>query len=194
MPLSGTNSQIEVHPRTQPLFRPEALAAQEKLHGEVLLIRPFPVAFFVCLVAAVGAVVLGFLVTGHYTEEARVSATLVSNRFSASSPAGHDQLEAVFNLPKPLMHAVHPGQAVTLRSPGGHGPGRGLTGTVLQISLVRPGADAAEGTSRVAIALPPEASQWFTQTSSAQRDGKFEMEILLGRKPLLRWLLEHGEL
>jgi hypothetical protein len=66
MPLSGTKPQAEALPQVLPLFRPEALAAQETMHGDVLRIRPLSLIFFLFLGAALGAVTLVYLVAGHY--------------------------------------------------------------------------------------------------------------------------------
>jgi hypothetical protein len=52
-----------------PLFRAEVLASQQqKFYGEILLIRPFSTSFLITLGLALGAVVLGVLLLGHYTE------------------------------------------------------------------------------------------------------------------------------
>jgi hypothetical protein len=65
MPLSGTKPHAEPPPQALPLFRPEALAAQETMHGDVLRIRPLPLIFFLWLGAALGAVAL-FCLLGRY--------------------------------------------------------------------------------------------------------------------------------
>jgi hypothetical protein len=66
MPRSGTKPHAEPPPQALPLFRPEALAAQETMHGDVLRIRPLPLIFFLWLGAALGAVAIIYLVAGHY--------------------------------------------------------------------------------------------------------------------------------
>src|SRR5205807_9764630 len=61
-----------------PLFRPEALASQQqKLYGEILLIRPLSLAFLGWLGIAIAGCVLGFLLLGQITEIARVSGVLL---------------------------------------------------------------------------------------------------------------------
>src|SRR5262245_37107495 len=66
MSLSGTNPQAEAPPQALPLFRPEALAARETLHGDVLRIRPLSLFFFLGLGAALGALALIYLIASHY--------------------------------------------------------------------------------------------------------------------------------
>lgn len=210
MPPSGTNSQAEAHPSSLPLFRAEALAAQERLHGEVLLIRPFSLAFFARLAIAIAAVVLGFLLAGHYTEKARVTgflwtapqgesaSALSASRASASAASAStpssastpERLLAVFDVPAQLVRFVQPGETVSLRCPGCPDPWHRMTGTVMQISGE---ALAAESTLRVTIALPSHISQLHPKTDSAQSAIKLEAEIPLGRRPLIHWLFERSE-
>lgn len=61
MPLSGTNPQAEAQPPILPLFRPEAMAEQERMHGDVLRIRPLSLVFFAWLAAAAAAGMLIYL-------------------------------------------------------------------------------------------------------------------------------------
>lgn len=79
MPLSGTKPQAETLPQALPLFRPEALAAQETMHGDVLRIRPLPLIFFLWLGAALGAVALIYLLAGH-------DEPLIHQLFNRSTP------------------------------------------------------------------------------------------------------------
>jgi hypothetical protein len=73
MARSGTNPHAEALPQPLPLFRPEALAAQETIHGEVLRIRPLSLRFFLWLAAALAAVGLIYLIAGHSTEKTHES-------------------------------------------------------------------------------------------------------------------------
>jgi hypothetical protein len=101
MPLSGTNPQAEAPPLTLPLFRPEALAAQETMHGDVLRIRPLSLVFFLSLAAALGAALLIYLITGRYHKTAVVADSL-SQTNSAQSMA---LLPASITLAcKPFIH------------------------------------------------------------------------------------------
>src|SRR5258708_31952631 len=71
-----------------PLFRPEALAAQQqKFYGQIVLIRPFSLLFFGWLGVAITASIMAFLVLGHYTEKARVPGILLAGRPSPTLPA-----------------------------------------------------------------------------------------------------------
>ena len=57
--------QQEGHQQPLPLFRPEALASQQqKLYGEILLIRPLSLAFLGWLGLAIAASIVGFLLLG----------------------------------------------------------------------------------------------------------------------------------
>ena len=61
------------HGEPLPLFRPEAVAAlQQKFHGEIILIRPFPLMLLCWFALGITAAVLGFFFLGQYTEKARV--------------------------------------------------------------------------------------------------------------------------
>jgi hypothetical protein len=73
MARSGTNPHAETLPQPLPLFRPEALAAQETIHGEVLRIRPLSLRFFLWLGASLGAAALIYLIAGHFTKETHES-------------------------------------------------------------------------------------------------------------------------
>jgi hypothetical protein len=98
MARSGTNPHAETLAQPLPLFRPEALAAQETIHGEVLRIRPLSLVFFLWLGAALGAVALIYLV-GHNAEKTRHSLLHIN---SAQSIA---RLETKVSLARtPLIH------------------------------------------------------------------------------------------
>jgi hypothetical protein len=60
MPLEGKNPQAAGE--SLPLFRPQALAEQERQHGDALHIRPLPLVFFFWLAAVIGAVALLYLI------------------------------------------------------------------------------------------------------------------------------------
>jgi hypothetical protein len=99
MPRPGTNPHAETLPQTLPLFRPEAIAAQETIHGDVLRIRPLSLVFFLWLGAALGTVALIYLIGGHYTKKTPQS---LSQTNSAQSIV---RLEAKTPLARaPLIH------------------------------------------------------------------------------------------
>ncbi len=66
MPLLGKNPQAEAQPQILPLFRPEAMAEQERTYGDVLRIRPLPLLVFIWLAAGflVGTLLYVVLVVG----------------------------------------------------------------------------------------------------------------------------------
>jgi len=64
-----------------PLFRPEAVESrQQRLYGDILLIRPFSLTLLagIAIVLAAGAV--GFLLLGHHTQRPRVILRLLRAR------------------------------------------------------------------------------------------------------------------
>src|SRR5947199_6462774 len=70
----------EVEKEPLPLFRMEALASQQqKLYGEILLIRPLSLTFLGWLGVALAGCVLGFLLLGKTTEKARVFGVVQSH-------------------------------------------------------------------------------------------------------------------
>ncbi len=81
-----------------PLFRPEALAAQQhKFYGQIVLIRPFSLLFLGLLGFVIAASTAAFLVLGHYTEKAYVSGILLVQ--SSNPTSASPQLTADFYVP-----------------------------------------------------------------------------------------------
>lgn len=177
MPPSGTNSQAEAAP-TLPLFRPEAMAAQERLHGEVLLIRPLSLAFLIWLAIGLGVALLAFLVFGRTTETAQIPTVLISPS-AAGSPA-----KAGLDVPSSYAPFVHPGTSLVIRCPGCSDPGQKLNGKV--ISIEKPAAPGS--LSHAIVALPPE----FASLTGGQDSGEvaLEAEVPVGRTSLIHWLLK----
>src|ERR1700743_2739168 len=63
-----------------PLFRPEALAAQQqKFHGEIIFIRPLSLAVLSWIAIGTAAGVIVFLFLGQHTERIRASGTIASS-------------------------------------------------------------------------------------------------------------------
>jgi len=65
MALPANNSPLSAYSRAQELFRPEAIAAQKKFYGEVLLIRPLSLALCLWAVFMIGISMLVFLLATH---------------------------------------------------------------------------------------------------------------------------------
>ena len=92
--LSSTESHSN-HGEPLPLFRPEAIAAlQQKFHGEIILIRPFPLMLLCWFALGITAAVLGFLFLGQYTEKARVPGVItISGPAAPNSSAAKSEAE-----------------------------------------------------------------------------------------------------
>ena len=96
-----------------PLFRPEALASQQqKLYGEILMIRPLSLTFLAWLGVAIAASVLGFLLLGQITEKARVSGVLLPAYEITAAPE-----EADLFVPNGMLRFVQPGEHLLLIGP-----------------------------------------------------------------------------
>lgn len=105
--------QQEGHQQPLPLFRPEALASQQqKLYGEILLIRPLSLAFLGWMGLAVAASIVGFLLLGQITENTRVSGVLVLLKEGKKAPA-----KAVLIMPSGISGHVQPGTQLWLTGP-----------------------------------------------------------------------------
>jgi hypothetical protein len=193
MAPSGTNSHTEAQSQPLPLFRPEALAAQERIHGEVLRIRPLSAALFPWLGAAVVAVTAAYLFAGHYTEKAKVIGSFLTEpraTTAAASSASASSVQAVFLVPARWIGAVQQGTNVGVRCPGGPDPGRRITAPVVEISpsSTNPAADYT-----VTLALSSDIFKLLPNTNSPQSSSRLEAEIPLGRRHLVHMLMERSQ-
>ena len=196
--LSSANGNSGVEPL--PLFRPEALAAQEqKFYGEIVLIRPFSLMLLSWFALGITSALLGFLFLGHYTERAHVSGIL------AGGPAASRSLEASIFVPGRLIGRLHPGTQVTLRCGNYTQPFSQQAATVLAIpdtpldpaelsqldsSLIR---QPYQGPLyKVAVSLPPPATRGSQFNLLTQSGTRVEADIPLGRKPLIKWFFERS--
>ena len=87
------------------LFRPEALRGQDRLHGEVMLVRPVSWTLLGVFFAIAAIAAAAFLLTAEHRISTPVAGTLV--REGA-------RLKAVFEVPSAAAGAVAPGQTVRL--------------------------------------------------------------------------------
>jgi hypothetical protein len=180
-----------------PLFRMEALASQQqKLYGEILLIRPLSLTFLGWLGVGLAGCVLGFLLLGKITEKARVFG-VVQGQGHARAEA---QTEADLFVPGRLVKFLQPGETLLLLGPA---DGR-QTVTVRQISdsVVSPAEIPQQEKPvetapvyRVVVTLSSPISSAASTTNSgaaASPGARVEAEIPLGRKPLIKWLFERS--
>jgi hypothetical protein len=177
-------TEPECSERPLPLFRAEALAAQQqKFYGEILLIRPLSLTLLVWLGIGLAAAVIGFLLAGHYTERVHVSGIIVSAPNSTSS-------EANLYVPVRAVNFVRPGEAVVLQSSADQKPGpESAVVTEISKSALSPEVVAAQ--TGLAIADPMyKVTLKLSAAGQAQNGTRVEADLPLDRRPLLQWLFE----
>lgn len=184
-----------------PLFRPEALASQQqKLYGEILLIRPLSLAFLGSLGVAIAACVLGFLLLGQITEKARVFGML---SLGDKMPQAH--AEADLFVPGRFLKFLQPGTLLLLRGPAGER--QSVTVNRISTSIVSPmeipqqQSMVAHGPMyRVVVTLSRPIGSASSKDNSGtgnsliadSANARVEVEVPLGRKRLIRWLFERS--
>jgi len=196
--VSMERGSVESHSNQPPLplFRPEAVAAlQQKFHGEIILIRPFPLMLLCWFALGITAAVVGFFFLGQYTEKARVPGIITNAA----------QSQAAVYVPASLIARLHPGTQLSVRCGSCPGQPARQVGTVLEVppSPLSP-ADISQadvnlaGTGnqiqfyRVKVSLPPQAAQTMQVNPSTQTGVRVETEIPLGHKPLIKWFFERS--
>lgn len=179
-----------------PLFRPEAIAAlQQKFHGEIILIRPFPLMLLCWFALGITTAVLGFFFLGQYTEKARVPGIITN--------AGQSQ--AAIYVPANLIARLHPGTQLSLRCGSCPAQFARQVGTIQGIppSPLSPAEMsevnlnlAATGNQiqfyKIKVSLLPQAAQTMQVNPSTQTGVRVEAEIPLGHKPLIKWFFERS--
>lgn len=170
-----------------PLFRPEAIAAQQhKFYGEILLIRPLSLALLFWMGIGISAVVLGFLLLGTYTDRAKVTGVIV--------PGGSVALEANLYVPARTIRFVHAGQPIRIRCQSCSGSDSQIgTGTVQEISGSALSPEEIVAESEIAVQEPMYRVKLTLPqpgTEPVPERARLEAELPLGRKPLLKWLFE----
>jgi len=192
MPAASQNSGPD-QSASLPLFRPEALAAQQqKFHGEIILIRPLSLAVLSWIAIGIAAVVVVFLFLGRYTERIHASGTIVT----ASSTRN---LQAFIFIPGHRINRIHTGDQVSLRCADCSTPFSRWTGTVLGLPAASWGeAELSQlpvhlsgSVYKIAVSLPPQAAQ-ISRNALPQTEAAIEAEIPLGRKPLIKWVFERS--
>ncbi|MBZ5522889.1 MAG: hypothetical protein LAP21_11685 [Acidobacteriia bacterium] len=163
------------------LFRQEALDSQEqKLYGDILLIRPLSLALLAWVGTGLAALMAAVLVWGEYTEKARVTGVL---------RATSGRLEAYLEVPARLTTHLHQGTHVPVICPScPEKQWSGSTGTVSAISSLAP--DTAEGTIRSTALREPlyRVVVALDAGPSLPEGTRIEADLPLERRPLLRWI------
>lgn len=177
----GPNSHGESRSGSLPLFRQEALVAQAKTHGEILLIRPFSLMFLTGLLAASVAAGLAFLFAADYEETQQIAARQLMN-----TPA-----TAVFDVPASSSQ-LQVGSPIAMRWQGCGAQARRFTARVIDLSRHSPTAKTLNSSGddskvQVTVALPAEFS------TPGDPTGVLDAEIPRGRQPFLHWLFFSGQ-
>lgn len=176
-----------------PLFRPEALAARQNFHGEVLFIRPFSWVFLCCLCACVAAVALIFLLVARYTPTAKVQGKVSAEGGMEAAPA-RASLKATFHIDGDRALRIQSGTRVLLHCSGCPQP-LSLSGVVVGVTTISPASDAVstnlarpgpvrEVTVALSLLNSPPASR-----SRVTPGAILEAEFPLARRPLIDWLI-----
>ena len=163
-----------------PLFRQEALLhQQQKLYGDIILIRPLSLTLLAWLALAIVALAIGLLWFGRYTEKLRLPVSLPAS--------ARNQVE--LQVPGRWLALVQPGKQVTVQCRSCPSP-VAETGTVVAISgapLSAPGEEVSGPAYKVTVSLAPMAIQTLGLNHPPQAGTRVEAEIPLGRKPLIQW-------
>lgn len=170
------------HTLPLPLFRPEALAAQQqKLYGEIVLIRPLSVRFLGWLGFAIAASVLGFLFLGQITEKSRVSGVLLSA--GEGTPT-----KAVLIVSSGISGHVQPGTQLWLT-----GPANKRQSATIEQAFSAPRDPIRVPFAEKPVELDPIHAVVVTLSSPFEtQQTKVEAEIPV-KKSLLKWLFEKAE-
>jgi len=165
------------------LFRQEALDNQEqRLYGDILLIRPFSLVFLAWLGTGLTALVAAVLIWGEYTDQARIPGIVKT---------ASGRMEASMDVPARFAAHLRAGTQVHVSCPSC--PSR-YKGTVTIIASPATGAGdsapncapAHEPVYRIVVALE-------SQPGPAIPDGsRIEADLPLERRPLLRWIFSRS--
>jgi hypothetical protein len=192
MPIPGNTFDSRTHSNGAPplpLFRPEAvLYQQQKAYGDIILIRPLSLILLTWLAIAIVSAVLAFLLFGHYTEKIHLQGSLVA--VAATPDSTNSQAELY--VPERWLGVVHPGTKLLLRCPAC------LPSPVEQEVLIKEISNAPIPSSdrtgvgpiyKALVLLPPQAAPAQDRSLMGRQ---VEAEILLRRKPLIKWLFERS--
>jgi len=100
-----------------PLFRPEALESrQQRLYGDILLIRPFSLTLLAGIAIALAAGAVGFLLLGHHTQKVQVEGPLILVKISTAADSKSIGV-ATLLVPHRALPFLHPGEHINVRCP-----------------------------------------------------------------------------
>lgn len=169
-----------------PLFRPEALVAPEKFYGDVLLIRPFPVAMLAWMALGITGALLSFLVFARYVDTARTYGVVVERALDASP----GDLQVEIPVTSQWLGGLRPGRPAAVRCPGCADPSAWIAATIQQVapSPIAAQEAAQNGESyhnaRISLTVSSRAARQM------QPGTKVEFAMPFSQGSILHWLLE----
>jgi multidrug efflux pump subunit AcrA (membrane-fusion protein) len=164
-------------PAPVPLFRPEALdAQQQKFYGEILLLRPLSLTLSAWVGTGIAALVAAFLFWGSWTEVAHVAGTL-------RPPT--EGIEAQFEVPARWIAYVQPGEKISLRCPACEGPLFRQAGTVTKIV---PGTQASGASSNSEPFYQVLVAIHGRNKNPVPQGARVEADLPLERHRLFNWI------
>lgn len=166
------------------LFRQEALdARQQKLYGEILLIRPLSLLFLAWLGTGLTALVAAVLLWGEYTEKAHVTGVL---------RASSGRIAAYLEVPARFTTHLRKGTQVPVSCPASAKKQWESTGTISAIASVAPASTKAA----IGSASPGEPVYGVVVELDAglslPEGTRIEADLPLERRPLLRWIFSRS--
>ena len=182
-----------------PLFRPEAVAAlQQKFYGEIILVRPFPLMLLCWFALGITTAVLGFLFLGQYTERTHVPGVIVNSGTGLSTPEA--RLRAEVYVPARLLGRLQTGTQLSVRCDSCAAQFARQIGTILEVpqspldsaELAQNNLRLTVPVYRIALALASPVAQTTQLNLSPQAGARVEVEIPLGKKPLIKWFFERS--
>lgn len=181
---SGSNSQ--------PLFRPEVMAARGNYHGEVLLVRPLSLTTISWTAIALVISVVTFLFLAQYAPVRRVPVSLAA---PSNRPPEASRITADVGIPLTDGESLAPGSTLVLlcRSCAIEGQSYRIKTTVSEI-IPAPNNRPAESTPdlRIETVVVRLSRHDFNSLFNPSTSPKVEAEFPLPRRPLYRWLFQPG--
>ncbi len=187
MQLPGPNADC---PQPLPLFRPEALAARQNLHGRVLRIRSFSFGFLAWLAASVCVLFSAYVALARYVPTIKISGVV-----SDVETPDHGSMQVIFSVPVKWTRSIQPGSQLVLHCSrcsrpvsfrgivAGFGPSLETTARETSTKLATP-----EPVCKVTVTLLKQNSP-MKGPDRLQPGTTLEAEFPLEPRPLFQWLM-----
>lgn len=176
-----------------PLFRPEALVAPGKFYGDVLLIRPFPVAMLAWVALGITGALLSFLVFARYVDSAQTYGVVVEPVLEASP----GDLQVEIPVTSRWLSGLRPGRPAAIRCPSCADSSTWIAATILQVtpspitSQEAAQSDKRYHNARILLTVSPQAAA--QDPRQMQPGTRVEFAMPFGQRSLLHWLLERAQ-